>query len=400
MRYKHPGAATCCLMLTLASAARSATPIDRLIAHAHEALARGDAPAAVGLFEQAASRGESIDAQVGEVRARLWAGQFRHAVTIATDVAGEHPESAEAQALLAYVEDRSGYTKQALERLHREQQLHPLEIAPAQAEAEILIDRHAADRAIELIDRRIAGQGPDGDLCRLRARAELLAPASRTGLTAHCSTRTAGQWLEFRAPAFPHALGPPVAAGNGIIIQDGGQVATSKRLVDRESAEVWVRSSAGEMHRARLVANANDPTSEVALLSLDAPYVESHHIQSAPEGAHGLCFTLSYPVAASSDAMLPVVTPCSALKSGTASLQVNVPLSPSERGSPVFDAQGRLLGLAEPSPSRSRVLRLTGRPSPTSEGDPSDAVPTIAMSELYERLSPLVVQVLVFREPR
>jgi predicted Zn-dependent protease len=141
-----------------------------MIEQARQELARGHPAAAADLFEQAAEHGEYEEAEVGEVRARLWAGQFRHAVAISSVVAGEHPESAEAQALLGFIEDRNGYTAQALQRLREEQQSRPGEAAPVAAEAEVRIDRHSPREAIELIDRWVTAHGAQPDLCRLRSR--------------------------------------------------------------------------------------------------------------------------------------------------------------------------------------------------------------------------------------
>ena len=59
--------------------------IRQMIDQAQHELARGNAAAAADLFEQAAEHGEYAEAEVGEVRARLWAGQFRHAVAISRD---------------------------------------------------------------------------------------------------------------------------------------------------------------------------------------------------------------------------------------------------------------------------------------------------------------------------
>src|SRR5690242_7792811 len=110
--------------------------IKDMIDRAGRAFASRKPAEAAELFESAVEHGEFTQAEVGEVRSRLWAGQFRHAVTISNVVAGEHPESAEAQALLGYIEDRVRYSGPALQRLRREQTMHPTDFAPVAAEAE------------------------------------------------------------------------------------------------------------------------------------------------------------------------------------------------------------------------------------------------------------------------
>ena len=417
--------------------------IRQMIDQARHELARGNAAAAADLFEQAAEHGEYAEAEVGEVRARLWAGQFRHAVAISSVVAGEHPESAEAQALLGYIEDRNGYTAQALQRLRNEQRNRPQEAAPVAAEAEVLIDRHSAGDAVDLIDRWVAAYGRQPDLCRLRSRAVLVqtfeagaaprlgnsceVPATRPPATAgnSAATRppaTAGEsrWSEATTAKFPATLGSPVTAGNGFITDEGRRVITLRRLIDFPSVSIWVRNARGELRRARL-ERQDERASEIATLSLSAPFAADQSLPregTAPGNAHGLCFTLGFPSAVSIDAMLPAVTPCFAFDPQAADgiININIPLSAAERGSPVFDAQGRLMGLADPSAGAGRSIpvgtdQAVKRPKPltavirTTTGGHSpqsissaagESQATIAMPELYERLAPAIVQIFIF----
>jgi hypothetical protein len=435
---------------TLAAASLRASPqeqppasippvIRQMIERAQHELARGNAAAAADLFEQAAEHGEYAEAEVGEVRARLWAGQFRHAVAVSNVVAGEHPESAEAQALLGYIEDRNGYTAQALQRLHHEQQTRPGEAAPVAAEAEVLVDRHWSRDAIELIDHWVAAHGAQPDLCRLRSRAVLVqtfeadgTPVRRVsdpcGIPSAHPPATAGEsrWFEPTASRFPVTLGSPVTAGNGFITDGGRRVITLRRLIDSPAVSIWVRNARGELRRARLEQQVGN-ASEIATLSLSAPYAADQSLTqdgSAPGNAHGLCFVLGFPAALSTDAMLPVVTPCFAfdLHAAAGTFNINVPLSAGERGSPVFDAEGRLMGLANPATAADRstpaqtkkgiekpVSTPIGKPGPlttvirtTTGGDSpqgaatSQSRATIAMPELYERLAPAIVQVVIF----
>jgi hypothetical protein len=178
-------------------------------------------------------------------------------------------------------------------------------------------------------------------------------------------------------------------------------------LVEGHSAAIWVRNFRGELRRAHPVAASGDPGSVVDL-TLESPFSPGppgHEV--APAGAHGLCFSLSYPAAASPDPMLPAVTPCFAfsLQGAAQPLQINIPVGATEQGSPVFDAQGRLLGLSLPASgpsgpagSRSRVIGLSQSVPPATplSGAQSAAAASAPMPELYERLAPAVVQVLVY----
>ena len=354
-------------------------PVRLLIQQAQDALARGNAADAADLFEKAASLGEYPEAEVGEVRARLLAGQFRHAVTISNVVAGEHPELPEAQALLAQIEDRSGYASQALQRLHREQQTHPEAAVLVAAEAELLIDRRSVPRAIELLNRWSATHGLSPDLTRLRSRAALM------------------------------QSGAVLRAGNGLIVDGGRRIVTLSRLVGSLSTGAWVRSMRGEPRRARF-ERADSRSPELAILVPETAYPADQSLQpdAATAQTSRLCFTLGFPAAPSRDPMLPAVTPCVMIntRAENSELRINIPLGAPDGGSPVFDGQGRLIGFAStsgvvPNPSESglpaevrgtRVLRAAAvEPGSTAAGSAATLIP---IPELYERLAPSIVQVI------
>jgi hypothetical protein len=473
---------------------------------AKQALAQGRAAQAADLFESAVERGEFTEAEVGEVRARLWAGQVRHAVTISHVFAGEHPDSADAQSLLGYIEDRNGYTSQALQRLRGEQKAWPDEPAPVAAEAEVLIDRHAAGDAIAVVDRWVAAHGPDVELCTLRRRAvaverfaagagasattadvatgagaspvagvgsattanAAMSPqgprargaagaeaTARTGSADACvatvaSTAAAGatwMWVQRPKDALPTGVGHLVAAGNGLVVDGGQRVLTLSRLVAQPATTIWVKNARGEAREARL-EKASTPSGEadVTYLRLTAPFeanvapttkaaattraapdtkpaptrnaalattpvptvpaappptpapavniAPATKLAVAPTNSHGLCFALGFPAAASTDAMMPTVTPCFAFDPRNGSLQLNIPLSAAEAGTPIFDAQGALMGLGNPTPAsyKAGVVRVLSDQSGVAAANQA----TVAMPELYERLAPTVAQILVF----
>src|SRR5262245_53593017 len=111
------------------------------LAAAQAVLDRGDGARSVEMFEALAGQGESLEAELGIVRAALRAGDYRRAYSMANLVAGEHKQEAEPSALLAYVADRTARTDQALTLLNDLEAAHPDEWLPVAARAEILIDR-------------------------------------------------------------------------------------------------------------------------------------------------------------------------------------------------------------------------------------------------------------------
>lgn len=82
-----------------------------LLASGEQALARGDAAAAIDAFERAASAHDEA-AELGLVRARLQAGDYRAALALAAHVAGEHRE-AEPAALYAALLQAGGHAEHA-----------------------------------------------------------------------------------------------------------------------------------------------------------------------------------------------------------------------------------------------------------------------------------------------
>lgn len=151
-------------------------PVERdfqaLMRRANDALFRRDAGEAARLFEQASSQfGERPEAELGQARAYLLAGDFRQAVAYANLGAGEHSDFPPAIALLAFIEDRSGHTEIATSRLHAALKRWPEDTALTGALAEILIDRGASAKAISLLDERLNRGGNSTDLKRLRTRA-------------------------------------------------------------------------------------------------------------------------------------------------------------------------------------------------------------------------------------
>ncbi len=96
------------LLASQVGAASDCTRVTRWCAA--RARLQGTAAKAAEIYEALTRQGESLEAEIGLVRASLQAGEFRKATSWATLVAGEHTDSVEAVALLAYLHDRAGYT--------------------------------------------------------------------------------------------------------------------------------------------------------------------------------------------------------------------------------------------------------------------------------------------------
>jgi len=84
---------------------------------AQDALSKGETATAARIYDDLSREGESLAAELGIIRAALQDGEFRKAVAHANQTAGEHPDSTDAAAMLAFLLDRSGRTEQALSSL-------------------------------------------------------------------------------------------------------------------------------------------------------------------------------------------------------------------------------------------------------------------------------------------
>ena len=381
-------------LLTAASHQRA------LILEAEAALAMGHPQQADKLFEQAASQlQDSPEAEVGQIRAYFQAGDVRHAIAFGNIVAGEHPDFMEAQALLAWYEDRVGHTEHALAKLHESLAKQPEDIALLAALAEILIDRGMAAEAIKTMDAWINRNPPSGSIYRLRAKAALAIGDSQGTLEWRARSvqayQSAGEmaqanallgWLDSADPAgkanrktvslasqakpdahstpfasnsvwhppyletIPVPEGGAVATGNGFIVDQGRRVVTHARVVVKTNAEVQVRNGMGQVRNARI--ERRYAKEGVAVLKLIKPYPASWSLafdrMVAPEGTR-FCFTLGYPVADLLDAAYPSIAPGVVFRAdvGTAGLmQITNGLSRDQSGSPIFDPSGRLIGIA------------------------------------------------------
>ena len=382
-------AAAVCLALQASAAPVVAAPPVSLEA-ARRALAEGDAARAATLYETLAQQGESLEAEIGLVRASLQAGEFRKAMSFANLTAGEHPDSVEAAALLAYLNDRVGRTEQALEALKRLEASHPDEQSALAAHADILIDRLAPAQALSLIqtwrDRHPGAQAPE--LVRLFARAQAAARGN-------------------------------VAAGNGVIIDDGKSVLTYAGLLKSVSGrEVLIRNSLGQVRRAR--ADARGAANDLVRLRLKNPFPSSQSVPlsqvAAPEGVR-FCFALGFSVPGSVEAAYPAIAPGLVFRANAGAgglMQITSALGAGHDGAPIFDPRGRLIGLALGAGDHqiagqdlhtrfgkgSFALRvdetLTGvaRQASTTRAPAGPQPPMPAVEELFERLAPAVVQIV------
>jgi hypothetical protein len=363
---------------------------------AAQALRDGDAVRAATLYEGLAQRGESLEAELGLVRASLQAGEFRKAMSFANLTAGEHPDSAEAQALLAFLNDRTGRTEQALATLKTLETARPNEWSPVAIHAEILTDRYAPDQAHALLQSWSARHPTAPPIDRVRV-ASWLATSFQT------------------LPVDNHRI---VGAGNGVVIDGGKTVLTYAQVVPAKATEVLVRNGVGRVTRARV--DRSGASGDLIRLRLTEPFPASASVPldqvSAPEGVR-FCFAFAFSTPRNPAAAYPAIAPGLVVRpdAGVGGLmQITSALGPDQNGAPIFDARGKLIGLALGTGDHQiagKDLRrnlgkgafalrldetLTGGPRKvaTKLTPPGKQAPMPAVEELFERLAPAVVQIV------
>lgn len=325
---------------------------------AERALAGGEPERAEQLFEQAAHSGANeAEAELGMVRAQLSAGEYRKALAFATLVAGEHRESADATAMLAWLEFLGGQ----------------------QARARTRIDGMAAQAGYVGLARIVRD--------RLHALAEH--PQAATLGTA------AGLDPVPRATGARETLR---ASGTGIITGEGAHVITARRAQTAGGTFV-VRNALGEVWEA--VLDAGRSTSEVVLLALRAN--GGRPPPSVPPGRAvpgSPCFVVLFPRADGNEPRWPILY--AGLLGRLEARSVVSLLSPlaSVADGVAFDAAGRLIGFVGAVPgetgagSTPRVVLVDGSLAATAV-PPGDVArpPGLPMGEVYERALRSVVTV-------
>lgn len=391
----------------------------RVLLLADLALARGAPAEAVALYEQAAHiNGEHVEAEIGVSRAYMAAGEYRRALSYAHLASGEHLDSDAALAWLAYLEDRAGYVDSALKRLRGALTRWPAPSASAAALAEVLLERGRGEEAQNLLSSWHAPA--PRDIARLTLRAARAtqrmvegadqAPLRAPGLVAD------GERARWPAPPFvavPASFANALARGNGVLVDGGKHILT--RVSMTPEARIVARSGDGQLRHAVVAQQV----AGVSLLTPERPYPQAAALRVvrhdlASDGVR-FCFVLGRSVLAAGSAAYPSLTAGMVL--GTHAklgelMQISVPLSVDDPGSPVFDTSGRLIGLALGSQQlidgvTDRDRELGGGHFAT-RGDafatllPAVAPPppapgsgTVTTDELYERLSAAVVEVWV-----
>jgi Tfp pilus assembly protein PilF len=413
-----------------------------LLLEADIALRRRDPQAAHALYVQADGLADhGPEADLGQVRADMLAGEFRRASAFALLVSGEHPDSTEALALGAFLEERAGQVERALAFLEQYRARFAESAALTGAYAEVLIDRGRAPDAAAALDVWMPGRSPQADLILLRARAaqamgdvggahawrtraadalaemgEHAAVAALTCATLHSVSATAAAGKASARPGtdawrrpwfepFPCGEG---RTGNGFVTDAGTRVVTLASHLGARPEAVWVRNGTGELRSARV--EAVDMEHDLAVLRLEQPFDSRWSVERGTFAAPvpgGLASLVGFASPHPRDAAWPVLTPGFLLQpAGTRDWRLNADVPPRMSGSPVFDRSGRLIGVLGATPPGSPtalppvldIAALSGLLGGLRTAA-AEAGSTVPAKEIYERAQGAVVVVVTQPKP-
>jgi hypothetical protein len=221
----------------------------------------------------------------------------------------------------------------------------------------------------------------------------------------------AGALLAAPLRAAPYARPPDAApsarlAASGMLLT-GGRHALVPWPAVAGAAAVWVRDGLGRTRAAEVVHHA--PMLGLAVLRLAG---EPDRLDRLPwpardpfPGSQGFAVEYATPSDAGAGASWPLLRAgfVGAVRQDWRRLGIDMP--PGPRGGPVFDAAGRLIGMAVSATGEGTDLLIpvsvlrrelgAWLPAVGEAELPQQAAPAVALDEIYERALPVALQVLV-----
>jgi hypothetical protein len=344
---------------------RGAGPVEleqreRLLRQGEAALAAGDAGTAQQVFDQAALMSHAADTEVALVRTYMQLGEYRRALAFCAHVTGAHGEVVAAAALYGWLLHIGGQAAYAALRLDEAARLFP---------GEPLLDE---------VRREVAGPWPRAG-ARLRMLPARLAPYAPV-------------------PALPEGAR---VVGSATLLADGRAALAPAPALQQASA-VWLRNGLGQTVAARPLRV--DAALGLVLLEADAPLPVAGGAAAAERDPFAGRPGYAVEFAASDDAQpaWPLLRSgfLGAVGHDPARRTLGLDVPPGPRGGPVFDAGGRLVGVAVAGSQRDGMVPVSALRA--AFGDrigraAADAPPRVAPDEVYEHGLKHALQLIVVR---
>ncbi len=148
--------------------------------------------------------------------------------------------------------------------------------------------------------------------------------------------------------------GSSIGKGTGFAVSADGLVATNHHVVENGQTYSLVTSQGAKFDNVEVVVS--DPETDLALLKIDAkdlPYLPLAESSKVPIGKRvavygspqGLAGSLSEGIVSASERNLSESFPDEEIPNKGALIQTTAPISPGSSGSPLFDAEGKVIGV-------------------------------------------------------
>lgn len=355
----------------------SRAELSRLIAEGERKLGLGDVDGASAAFDQAGLMAHQADIELGVLRTQMQAGRYRQALAFAAHTAGVHLDEVEGAVLYAWL-------------LNLGAQVSVAETTLQQAEA-----REPEHPAVQAVRRSFQSglMQAQGELLKLPGR---LAPYAN-GAALLPGTR---------------------AVATGVLLADGEHALVPREALPASGpVRIWLRNGLGQTVSAHIdhgpgqAGDAGADASPLVALHLSAPLPVAGGDLMAPRDAFpgSPVFGLDMPADRQAQPAWPVMRagflgmPAASAPAGITRLGLALPGS-GVRGGPVFDAGGRLVGIAlgraGQAGSTDQMLTVTAlRQGFGDRFGAVDAEPkprAVGADEIYERAMRTTLQVLVF----
>lgn len=323
----------------------------QLLKTGEAALARLELDAAIHAFDRAALIQHAADTEISLIRAYMQGGQYRRALASGAHTAGSHLDDVAASALYAWLLSAGGQGVIGQRLLD-------------EVDARLLRDA-TSDPIVTAVQQQLHSGTP-----------------TATGVLLGVPTRLA-----------PYSSGPVLprrahVAGSALLLAGGRQALAPLALVPKagkgSNMSVWVRNGMGALTAATVVARL--PAAGVALLALNTalPVAQSPGVAVTEAFPGSAAFAVEYSATPTAGAAWPL------LRTGFLGGMTKNPTRPEEcalgiamppgpRGGPVFDAAGRLIGIALASQGRQRTTQPILVSAPTLRRELAKAAPAASL---------------------
>jgi hypothetical protein len=344
---------------------------DDLLKSGEAALSRRDVAAALQDFDRASLILHAADTEMALIRSYMQGGEYRRALAFGAHTAGAHLDVEEGTALYAWLLHIGGQGAVAQRLI---------------SEATSAINSGSSHGAGQSLVASVQGQLKSA---HPRASGPLLAPPLRL------------------AP-YGESKGLPATArvaGSGLLLASGTQALVPLALppLPKSNGALWVRNGLGQLSRVTL--RQRMPALGLALLQLQTPLPAAPIVLAPADAFPGsVGFAVEYVAAPDATPAWPLLRTGfmgSVVKQDAEKRLLGIDMPPGPRGGPVFDAAGRLAGLASPGQVGQPDQLVTASQLRKALGDrvaaPAGSTAPMSMDHIYETSLRATLQLIASR---